>query len=182
MKTTSFEAAGDAQPDFEVNPAKRWKLALAGVLFAALLVLIVKGADWASDFNERRQDERIRPTMTALAEQGKPEAVIWMLEHTQSEWPTPARLFFPKLSGLADKGDPEAVVWMLSRNAEYWSKADFEPLRKAAETGHPKSMYFYAQVLAYQGDKTGSQQWVERAAAVGSPEAVLKLSSAGLAR
>lgn len=78
-----------------------------------------------------------------------------------------------RMTALANTGKGDAVMWMLRFQPDVAAESDYAMLRKAAESGHPKSMYLYSQVLRNRKDKEDSMVWVERAAAEGYPDAVM---------
>lgn len=82
-------------------------------------------------------------------------------------------LLMPKMSALVAEGKPEAVVWMIFNSPEFRA-ADphYNALRKAAESGHPRSMYIYAKFLRIQKDYEGSKAYLDSAAAAGYPPAL----------
>lgn len=81
------------------------------------------------------------------------------------------------MSALAAQGKPDAAVWMMERDADFVSTdPQFSALRKAAESGHPQSMYMYSKVLKWQRDELAAQNMLAKAAELGFPPAVLDLA------
>lgn len=109
---------------------------MAGMLLAAIIALGAASGMTASTSD--REAELIRPEMKALADKGKPEAVLWVAEHSNT---------------------PDVDLG--------------EKLKAAAETGHPESMYRYALFLGYRNLADDKYTWMQRAADVGYPQAVL---------
>ncbi|MNJ65517.1 hypothetical protein D3C77_615330 [compost metagenome] len=65
---------------------------------------------------------------------------------------------------------------MLRAEKKPFAEVDFTQLKKAAEDGHPESMFLYSRVLELRHDGTGAKQWLEQAAAEGYPHAVMAVS------
>nr|WP_228857492.1 hypothetical protein [Pseudomonas syringae]QOQ33545.1 hypothetical protein [Pseudomonas syringae pv. actinidiae] len=86
----------------------------------------------------------------------------------------------PQMAQLAAQGKPEAVAWMMLNDPAFRSDSNYEILKAAAETGSPKSMFLYANVLKYQKNEQGAAEYMARAAAEGYPDAVLSLSKDAL--
>lgn len=83
-------------------------------------------------------------------------------------------LLAPQMAKLAAEGIPEAIAWMTLKDAAF-READkqFTALRHAAESGHPQSMFLYSGVLRFQGDAAGAESYLDQAAAMGYPAAIL---------
>jgi TPR repeat protein len=86
----------------------------------------------------------------------------------------------PQMAHLAAEGKPEAVAWMVRNDPAFRSDMHFEALKAAAEKGNPQSMFLYAQVLKYQKNQQGADEYIARAAAEGYPDAVLTQSKDAL--
>lgn len=94
----------------------------------------------------------------------------YLIEHQRD-------LLMPKMSELVAEGKPDAVIWMMFNSSEFRA-ADphYSALRKAAESGHPHSMYLYAQVLLKkQKDFKGGKAYLDSAAAAGYPPALMEV-------
>lgn len=140
---STAEANWPHKSDIAINPAKRKGLIIAVVVMGALALLA---------FN---QDKIVSHFVTG---------------HERD-------LLMPKMSALAAEGKPEAVVWMMLNNPEFRAAdPQYTALRKAAEEGHPHSMYLYSKVLKFQKDDDGAKAFIARAAADGYPDAVLDLA------
>lgn len=140
---TTAHAEWPHQKDIAINPAKRKKLLATLIGLGAAALLLLNQDRIINHFVDAHRNALIRPAMSALAEQGKPDAVVWMMEHD---------------AGFAS-ADPQ-----------------FSALRKAADSGHPQSMYLYSKVLKWQHDELAAQNMLAKAAEQGFPPAVLDLA------
>jgi hypothetical protein len=68
------------------------------------LIFVIIG--WQSVSETQAHNEKIRPLMAVAAEQGKPEAVLWMFKHDNRD--------YAKLKVAVDQGQPESL-WLYSQ-------------------------------------------------------------------
>lgn len=133
-----------------IDPAQRKGLLIFAVIAAVWLLNLAKGDDIAQYFADSHDRGLLEPKMAQLATQGKAEAVVWMYKHGD-------RSFY--------------------KNDE---ASSFPALHAAAETGHPESLYLYAQALRYIHDDAGCKLYLDRAADAGFPAALLVKSEESL--
>jgi hypothetical protein len=99
---------------------------LSDGLIMGSVIFVIMG--WQSVSDSRAQSEKIRPVMVAAAEQGKPEAILWVFKHADND--------YAKLKVAVDKGQPESM-WLYSQYLRsQGDPAAADQLRdKAAEQG-----------------------------------------------
>lgn len=92
--------------DILINPAKKKPLAIFGVVVVAMACFMVKGDDIGKYFKTKHENSVLLPKMSALADQGKAEAVVWMVKHGGYDLSDPV---VAKVQAAAEAGHAESM-------------------------------------------------------------------------
>lgn len=92
--------------DILINPAKKKSIAVFTFLIAATVCLLAKGDDIAKYFVKKHEHAVLLPKMSALAEQGKAEAAVWMVRHNGGDLSDQA---IAKVRSAAEAGHAESM-------------------------------------------------------------------------
>lgn len=108
---------------------------MAAMLLAAMFALCC--ATSLTAISTEHETDSIRPEMQALAEEGKPEAVLWVGEHST----TPDISFGDKLQAAAETGHPESM-YRYALFMGYRGQPDEKQawMQKAADAGYPQAV------------------------------------------
>lgn len=121
-----------------INPAKKRDLAIFSAAILALALVGFGCKPVAQYFIHNHERDVLLPQMSALAEQGKPEAVIWMLKNSSSALSAKQ---IAVLQQAAEKGHPQSM-FLYARalqimNDAVGAKTWFE---RAAGEGYPEAI------------------------------------------
>lgn len=130
-------------------PFKQWprkqKIGVLGL--AALLVMFAFLSDesgpfmtWMKSLDQQAKSELIGSRMRQLADQGKPEAVIWMANNFRDE---PGRV--EALEKLAESGDANALYALIFHKAGTDREQAKVLMKRAADAGNPAAMLALAR-------------------------------------
>lgn len=124
-----------------VNPSARKRvgftlLGIAILIFGGMAVLGERGpvSSWLKSMDREADRAKLEPEMRKFAEQGKPDAIIWVAQN------------FPKenraaLEALASQGNGTALFTLGALHLQDGDKGEFESLmRQAAEAGNADAL------------------------------------------
>ncbi|EOA1402233.1 hypothetical protein ACHOX9_005120 [Pseudomonas aeruginosa] len=113
-------------------------LGIAILLFGGMAVLSERGpvVSWLQAIEREAERAKLEPEMRKLAEQGKPEAIIWLAQN----FPNESRA---ALEALANQGNGTALFTLGALRFDEGDKGEFELLMKrAAESGNADALRY----------------------------------------
>lgn len=121
-----------------INPAKKRELTIISLAVLAFLLMGYCLKPVGQYFIQKHERDLLLPQMSALAKQGKPDAVIWMLRHGSSGDLADQ---IPVIQQAAEKGHPESMFLygrvLQLKNDAAGAKFFFE---RAAGEGYPEAI------------------------------------------
>jgi TPR repeat protein len=122
-----------------IDPARRKSLFIIFLVIVSILLWGLKGNDVVRYFADKNELEALRPKMSLLADQGKPEAIAWMIMHDSAFFAKDDD--FTSLKAAADAGHAESMY--LYGGILKWKKADSRGdayIARAAAEGYPDAI------------------------------------------
>ncbi|MCP1652315.1 hypothetical protein [Pseudomonas nitroreducens] len=111
-------------------------LGIAILIFGGMAVLGERGpvASWLQSIDRETDRAKLEPEMRKMAEQGKPEAIIWLAQNFQNE----SRA---DLEALANQGNGTALFTLGALRLQDGDEGEFKSLMKqAAEAGNADAL------------------------------------------
>lgn len=123
--------------DVAINPEKRGPLiALLALAIAGVILYI--GAELFDAYRYDQAQESLVPHMSALAAQGVPEAVAWMVKNEDGYYNTPEGKAQLKLA--AEAGHPQSMYFYASLHRLNNPDLAKDYLQKAADAGYARAV------------------------------------------
>lgn len=124
--------------DILINPAKKKSIAVFTVLIVATVFLLAKGDDIAKYFVKKHEHAVLLPKMSALADQGKADAVAWMVRNGGYDLSDPviAKVLAAAEAGHAESMYVYSVILAFKKDdvgAKLW-------LDRSADEGYPDAV------------------------------------------
>ena len=134
---TQADPAWPHKFDVAVNPKIRRPLMLFLVLAIVALIFYI-GAALFDAYRYSQAKESLVPHMSALAAQGVPEAVAWMVKNAEGYYKTPEGQV--QLKNAAEAGHPQSMFFYASLHRKDNPDLAKEYLKKAADAGYARAV------------------------------------------
>jgi hypothetical protein len=158
QQTVSQDTAWPHKRDFVilVNPARRRKVIRHAVAWVVLAVAAFElagpdglAAQWTRQKDAEASIAKLQPVMSRLADEGKPDAIRWMVENVPGT-------DLHRLDPLVEKGDAQAMFALASREWKTDRPVAEQLVARAAEAGYAPAIKFQWRMKQPAGN--GSSQ------------------------